>query len=126
MKLDELVQQYIALRDLKSKKKADFDAEVAKIDAVMDQAEAALLKMMQESGLESVKTPHGTAYSTSRTSATLADRDAFRQFVLDHDAWELTDLRCNKTAVAQFKAANEDLPPGVTWREEKVVNIRRS
>ena len=30
-----------------------------------------------------------------------------------------------KTAVEQFKAVNDDLPPGVNWAETQVVNFRR-
>ena len=31
-----------------------------------------------------------------------------------------------KSAVEQYKSVNQELPPGINWREERVVNIRRS
>jgi len=35
------------------------------------------------------------------------------------------DIRASKTAIAQFKTATDDLPPGINWRAERVVNFRR-
>ncbi len=125
MKLDELVGNYITLRDRKSKIKAEYDGKVAEIDALLDRIEARLLETFDASGLDSVKTPLGTAYKSSRTSATIADWDAFFGHVKNHEAWELLEHRCSKVAVEQYKAANEDLPPGINWREELVVGVRR-
>jgi hypothetical protein len=57
----------------------------------------------------------------------VADRDAFLHgFVIPNEAWEFLENRVSKSAVEQFKEANNDLPPGLNWREERVVNIRRS
>lgn len=126
MTLEELVGQYIRLRDLKAQKKAAYEREVAQITAVMDKVETRLLKLFEQLGADSVKTAAGTAYVSARTSATIADWDAFLAHVQQNGAWELLERRCSKTAVEQFKAANDDLPPGVNWSEERVVNIRRS
>ena len=99
---------------------------MAPLDALLDKIEALLLKTFQETGVESVKTESGTAYSSSRTSATVADWDAFFEgYVLPNQAWEFLERRCNKGAVEQFKAANEDLPPGINWSETLTVNVRR-
>ena len=77
--------------------------------------------------MDSVKTEFGTAYATVRTTASIADRDAFMDFVKANEEWALLEVRVSKTAVEQFRSANDDeLPPGVNVREERVVNIRRS
>lgn len=125
MKLDALVSHYIALRDRKTKMKAEYDGKVAEIDALLDKIEARLLQTFQESGMDSVKTSAGTAYRSTRTSATIADWDAFWAFVQKNGAFEMLERRCSKVAVEQYKAANEDIPPGVSWREEAVVGVRR-
>lgn len=126
MKLDELVDRYIKLRDKKAKLKAEYDASVADIDVMLDKVEAVLLKQFDEMGTESVKTTAGTAYKSVRTSATVADWDTFfKEFVVPNSAWEFLERRCNKTAVEQFRAANEDIPPGINYSETRVVNIRR-
>ena len=58
-------------------------------------------------------------------SASVADWDAVLDHIRENDAWEMLERRVNKTAVEQFKAVNDDLPPGVNWSETQVVNFRR-
>lgn len=126
MKLSDLVSKYVELRDKKSQLKAEYDAKAVKLDAALDQIEAALLKTFDVAGMDSVKTPFGTAYTTVQTSASIADADAFRAFVKENDAFEFFQNRPSKAAIEQYKAVHGDVPPGVNWREERVVNVRRS
>lgn len=125
MKINEIVEKYISLRDRKAGIKKEYDERVAKIDQVMEKMEAIILKRLDESGSESVSTKQGTAYKATRTSATVADWDAFLAHVQRHEAWELLEHRAAKKAVEEYKTANADVPPGVNWRSEVVVNIRR-
>lgn len=125
MKLSELVEKYIDLRDKKAQLEADHQAKVAKIDGVLEKIESALLKTFDSAGLDSAKTPAGTAYVTTKATASVADPDVFRTFIKENEAWELIQTRCSKTGVEQYKAVNGDVPPGVNWREERVVNVRR-
>ena len=126
MKVSEVVSHYIALRDQKSAIKAEYDAKVSKIDKTLDTIEAKLLEVFAQTGMDSVRTANGTAYTTVRTSASVADREVFMNYVKSHDEWPLLEVRSSKTGIDQFKEMNQDLPPGVNWREERVVNIRRS
>lgn len=125
MNFNDVVTKYIQLRDKKAKLKAEYDKQVAKIDTVMDKVEGALIKYFNETGLESVRTDAGTAYKTTRVSATVADWDALLSHILTSENYQLLEHRVNKTAVTEFKAANNDLPPGVNWSEEVTVNIKR-
>ena len=126
MKLSDLVSKYVELRDKKSQLKSEYDAKAVKLDAALDQIEAALLKTFDAAGMDSVKTPFGTAYTTVLTNASIADADAFRAFVKENDAFEFFQNRPSKAAIEQYKAVHGDVPPGVNWREERVVNVRRS
>jgi len=126
MKLSELVQKYIELRDKKSEFKKEYEAKVAKLDVVLEKIEASLLQTFDSAGMDSIKTEFGTAYTSTRSTASVADKDAFFQFVKTNEDWQLMEIRCSKTGVEQFKAENDDLPPGISWRSERVVNIRRS
>lgn len=127
MKISEAVKLYIDLRDKKAQMKAEFDASVAEIVSKMDILEAKLLEVFNKTGTDSVKTEFGTAYSTVRTSVSAADRDAFLRFVQENGEWALLEVRPSKSAVEQFREANDnELPPGISLREERVVNIRRS
>jgi phage host-nuclease inhibitor protein Gam len=127
MKLSEAVSLYIQMRDKKAQMKADFEASVAPLNEKMDKLEAKLLDVFNKTGMDSVKTEFGTAYATTRTTASVADREAFMEYVKANEEWALLEVRTSKTAVEQYRAANDnDLPPGVNLREERVVNIRRS
>lgn len=124
--MEDLVTKYIELRDAKSKIEGEMKAKVAKIVEIMDKIEAAILAEFQDSGVESVRTKDGTAYKQTRTSATVADWDATLSYIQANNLWHMLERRVSKTAVEQFKDAHGELPPGLNWREEVVINIRRS
>jgi phage host-nuclease inhibitor protein Gam len=127
MKLSEAVTLYIQLRDKKAEMKAEFDASIAPLNDKMEKLEAKLLDVFNKTGMDSVKTEHGTAYTAVRTTASVADREAFMEFVKANEEWSLLEVRASKTAIEQFRDSNNDeLPPGVNIRSERVVNIRRS
>jgi hypothetical protein len=126
MKMSDLVAKYIQLRDKKAEYKAEYDAKVAKIEEVLDKIEGKFLQVFEESGMDSVKTEAGTAYKSTRVSVTTGDKDAFMEFVRTNDEWPLLEVRPSKSAVEEYRAAHDDLPPGINWRAEQVVNIRRS
>lgn len=124
--LEDTVSKYIALRDKKAELMKAAKEQAAKIDAVLDKIEAALLLTFQQDGVQSVKTAAGTAYQASRTSATVADWDTVLAFIQARELWPMLEKRVSKDVVAQFKEETGELPPGVNWREELVLNVRRS
>jgi hypothetical protein len=124
--VDEIVARYIALRDKKAEIKAKYDAEVEAIDAAMSRVENYLLKLMTELGVESIRTSAGTPYVSRRTSATVADWEVFLDWVRSNGEWSMLERRANKTVVQSWREEHNDLPPGLNWREERVVNVKRS
>ena len=126
MKLSDLVAKYIEARDRKAQLKAEYDMKASRLEEKMEKIEVKLLEVFDQTGMDSVKTEFGTAYTSTRSSASVADREAFMEFVRSNDEWPLLEVRASKTAVEQYKDAHADLPPGINWREERVVNIRRS
>ena len=126
MKLSEAVEMYIKMRDKKAAMKADFDASIAPLNDNMEKLEAKLLDVFNKTGMDSVKTEFGTAYATTRSTASIADREVFMDYVKANEEWSLLEARVSKTAVEQFRSIHDDLPPGVNVRTERVVNVRRS
>lgn len=126
MKMSDLVALYVRLRDKKAELKAEYESKIDKIDGNLDKIEAKLLQIFEESGMDSVKTEAGTAYKSTRVSVTTGDKDAFMEFVRTNDEWPLLEVRPSKSAVEQYREQHDDLPPGINWRAEQVVNIRRS
>lgn len=126
MKVSELVDKYIQIRDRKAQLKKEYEAKVAPLEEAHAKIEAKFLELMHKTGTDSFKTEFGTAYRTTRSSVTVADRDAFMTYIRENDEWPLLEVRPSKAAVETFKDAHEELPPGLNYREEIVVNIRRS
>ena len=127
MKIDQLVEKYIEGRDKKTALKAEFDAKVSKIDAVMDLIEGKFLEAFDANGLDNMKCEFGTAMVVNRTSVTCADREAFMEYIKTHDEWPLLEIKPSKSAVVDFKeASGGELPPGINWRSERTVQIRRA
>lgn len=124
--LNEIIQKYIELRDLKARMKAEYEARVAPVQEALDKAEGHMLHLMQQQGVTSVKTEAGTAYQSQRTAATVADWDAILPFVREHELWHLIDKRVSKTAIDEYVAQHGDLPPGVNYRTEITIGVRRS
>lgn len=124
--IDQLVDAYIQLRDKKAQLKARHDAEMAPITAMLDKVEVRVLQQLQAMGVESARTAAGTAYLQKRTSASVADWDSFLAFVREQGMWQMLEHRAAKGAVDEYAAQNGDLPPGLNYRQEVVVNFRRS
>jgi hypothetical protein len=124
--IKEIVSKYIELRDLKAQMKKEADAAVRPVQDAMDQLEAVILSNLDELGTEAFKTEAGTAYVSTRTSVTVADWDGFFGFVKDKEAWHLLNHAAGKTAVEEYAKETGDLPPGLNFRVERTVNVRRS
>lgn len=122
-----LLKCFIGLRDRRAVRKAEYTADDADDRGKQEKIEVEFLRRFNERGIDNVSTKGvGTAYRSTRASATVADWDALIAYVTTNDAWEMLERRVNKTAVVQFKDENEDLPPGVNWSESQVINFRRN
>lgn len=125
MRLADAIKLYIELRDKKDALKREYEEKVASIKSKMDVIEAKVLGVLDSAGTNSMNTDGGTAYKAVRVSATVADKDTFLDFVRKNDEWSLMDVRASKQGIEQYKAANEELPPGINYSETRVVNFRR-
>ena len=126
LNIEELVSQYIRLRD---RIKEAEDAHKAKLKDAKDHLEKlnnSLLERLNEVGGESVKTAVGTVYRTTRRTASIADGDAFRQFVISNEAFDLVDWKANANAVDDFIKNETAPPPGVNFSMTFTVGVRRS
>lgn len=124
MDIEKRVAQYIALRN-KIKAEDDAHAEVMKPKKDLLLAlNALLLKHLSDIKSESVKTAAGTVYRSERKSASLADPDAFMNYVVEHGLWDLLDRKANATAVADFINENKFSPPGVNFSTIYTAGVR--
>lgn len=126
MTVAELTKLYIQLRDRRAQRKAAYVESDESDKQKQEKIEAILLKRFQDEGVDSSKTEFGTAYKSVKTSVSVADRDSYLEWVAANENWAFLDVKANKTAVDAYKEEYNDLPPGLNWREEIAINVRRS
>ena len=121
-----LVKLFIALRDRRARRKADYQLDDVGDREKQEKIEVEFLKRFNKRGIDNVSARGiGTAYRSVRASAKVADWDSLLEFIKKEGAWEMLERRVSKVAVEQFKAETNDLPPGVDWGETQVINFRR-
>lgn len=122
----DLISKYIQLRDKQTDIKKQHKEELAPYNDAMRKIEDHLQKVMDQSDLENLKSEQGTAYKSTQSSVTIADWDAFKDYVITLGAWHMLDKRANKTAVEEVLEETGELVPGVNLTRSIKVNIRRS
>lgn len=124
--IDQLIDRYIALRDRKAELKKEFDAQTAKIDEGMERIEKALAARMNADNIQRIGSRSGVAFFSTERSARVADREAFFEFLEASNLWHLADIRAAKKQISDYRDEMNDLPPGIDWREAKVVRVNRA
>ncbi len=124
--IDQLITKYIALRDKKTAIKRAYEAKVAAIDEGMDTIERLLHTHLTENGVEKIGNKEGVAFFSTERSATVGDAGAFFNYLQETNNWHLADIRAAKKQIGEFRDEFDDLPPGINWREAKVVRVNRA
>ena len=125
MNLDQITEMYIKIRDKKAAIAKRHKEELAPYNAKLEQVENAILAHFQKTGQTSSKTPHGTPYISTRTSATVDDRDAFIPFVVANKAYELLSNAIRKEALEEYIKETGEVPPGLKMSSMQTINVRR-
>jgi hypothetical protein len=120
------VAAYIKLRDFKKAAEAAFKKSLERPQEAMDKLEAELLADLNASGANSLACDSGTVYRNMQMSATVENRDAFRNFVLQSNLWDAVDLKANKTFVREYMEEQKQEIPGLKVTQIATVGIRRS
>lgn len=122
----ERVAAYIRLRDYKKAAEEEFKKSLKRVIDAMEKLEGELLNDLNASGANSLSCDAGTVYKNTQLSATVENREAFREYVVKNDLWEAMDIKANKTFVKEFME-REGVPlPGVKVTQIATVGVRRS
>jgi hypothetical protein len=113
----QMIAAYLKLREKKKTVEDRHKEELAPYKEAMNKIENELLRQMNEGNLENLKSDVGTAYVATRSSATVADWDAFLDFL---------ERRVSKVAAEEFLEEHASLPPGVSIARDTTVNIRKA
>lgn len=126
--MEKRTAQFIKLRDLKAELKEKHAAELAPINEAMESLKAVLTQGMDSLNVDSVKTTCGTVYFTAKASASVADMEAFWNYVVLTGQFDLLDKKANVTAVEAHindPANGGAPPPGVNFSKLRDVGVRR-
>lgn len=125
--VEKLVGDYVALRDRVSEMDEAHEAAVKPGKDAMNQIQGRLTELLDRAGASSIKTSLGTAIVNTKWTASLADPQAFMDYVIAHNRFDLIDRRANATAVKEFVKNNPDgtTPPGVNLSAIRTIGVRR-
>src|SRR5262245_66427026 len=77
----QMVAAYIKLRDFKKAAEDEFKTSMKRTHEAMEKLEAMLLDQLNQTGANSLACDDGTVYRNMQMSATVENREAFREYV---------------------------------------------
>jgi hypothetical protein len=127
MDTSKLVLAYVRIRDARADLKREYDQKDAELQEKLDKIEAVLLDMAKEHGLDSMKTPYGTATKTVRTRYWAPDWDAYVKFLKSQgdDGYDLVERRIHQGNFKEFLENNPDVAPPVNADSRYSIVVRR-
>jgi len=124
--VDKLVSVYIKMRDERDRIKRDMESQLEDIEGQMKVISSELLDVCKEAGVDSFRTPFGTAYRTVKERYWTNDWESLHKFMREHETLELLERRIHQTNMKQFLEENPDLhPAGLQRDREYQITIRR-
>jgi len=123
---DVTIDQLIAI----DRKMNDALAELqTKMDGIEEQRKSVrqtILDMMQEQGVNSVSSSHGTVSRTIKDRYWTNDWAVLHQYILEHGAVDLLEKRVHQTNMKEWIDGHpDDYPPGLNIDREYSITIRK-
>jgi hypothetical protein len=124
--IKKLIKAYVELRLKKSQLKDKHKLELEPISDMMNKLEAVFMGHMDKDESDSVSVRGvGTIYRATRSNVTVTDFDAFKDYIVEHDAWELLQARASVPAVEVHMEDTGNLPPGVSITRFLKIFVRK-
>lgn len=122
MAIDTLVAEYVRLRDerhvLATQDKA--------LKAQMTQLEVQMLDISNELGVNSFKTDYGTVFKTTKTYASVTDREALERYAIENNDLGVFTNHVSKTHIVELlEAGTPQETLGVNFYAESVMQFRK-
>lgn len=127
MDVSKLVRAHIRIRDARKELTEEFNRQDRELKAKQETLEAHMLKVMQASNVDTMRTEGGTIYRQEVMKPAASDWDAFYQWVKENDAFDALEKRIKATFVKDYMEENDgETPPGVSAYREFVARVRRA
>jgi hypothetical protein len=130
MNIQELVADYIGKRDTLAAKRKAFEEYETAVKKELEAIEACIMDISHDTGVDSFKTPCGTAFRTTKTfvNTVKGDWDKFANYVLKTGDIHLLEKRPAKLAVLELLKDNPELTPdelGLEVVSQSVIQFRK-
>jgi len=124
--LDKLAKIRRKIRTEMERRTKQFDTELAELQKQLDLVDGELRDRLKEMGSTSVKTEFGTVIMSMKTRYNTHGWDAFKAFMVEHDALDLMEKRISQLNMRRFLEENPALvPPGLNSDSEYVISVRK-
>jgi hypothetical protein len=120
----EMTRRYLQLRDKIKSIEARHQEELTPYRDLRFRLETALLDHLNRSGLDSLKSEHGTAFKSTVTSVTVKDWPVTLDYIKRHQLWDLLEARVAKGAAVEVMTESEKPIPGVEISSATVLRVR--
>lgn len=119
------LEKYIEARERRRAAKKLFEEKDEPLKKLETDLGLWIQKYLLEAGLDNIKTKVGTAFLTTKTTASLQDPDLFMQHVISTGQFELLDRKANMTAVREYLKEHGALPPGANLSSIQTVGVHK-
>ena len=126
LSVTELVQMYIQTREFLSQEKKAFDTLEANMKDMMSRISMCLRDKGDTLGVDSFKTPFGTAYRNIKKNYRVGNWELTLQYIKDTGNYQILEKRVGKNACKEIHEATGVVPPGVEFSQEVEFNERAS
>jgi hypothetical protein len=124
--IDKKIEQYIQVRDILKAVDEKWEAQRKPLLEIQDKLAGSIQSFMDANNITgNLKSKAGTCYLLTSYSASLADPEAFMQYVVKTGSFELMDRRANSTAVRDYVKEHNATPPGCNLTAVCTVRVRR-
>ncbi len=127
MNAAEIIKKRIEIRDYLERKAKERETEDLPYQEAVSALEGMISMLMQQQGVDSIKTEFGTAYKSQVMAVKMADRDVFLDFVINTDSRQFLTSAVTKEAVKEYlDEHNSALPPGLDVTYIIKTNFRKA
>lgn len=124
--IDKRIAQYIDIRDALKRVDEKWEAERKPLLDIQERLSGMIRAFMETNNItDNLKSKSGTCYLSTRWTASLADPQAFMNYVIATNKFELLDRRANTTAVKDYVKEFNTLPAGCNLNAIQTVGVRR-
>ncbi len=125
-KADKLVTAYVKMRDdLSAQEKTFKEFKAGRKEDMLKIADA-LQRMMDDDGLESMKTTAGTAFRATKDFISVEDWNDVLKYVEESGDLAIFNKSVNKTVIKEYMGDHGGLtPPGLAYGQKFEIQVRR-